>query len=84
MSIFIVTVTPKKDCLNRKPNPGILVNAAQSYSIDLQKSVMVGDKVTDMLAAERAHIGYKYLYGSNFESERASNEKIEFFKVKSL
>ena len=82
---FYCSCNPEeKDCLNRKPNPGMLVNAAQSYGIDLQKSVMVGDKVTDMLAAGRADIGYKYLYDSNFESERVLDKKNDFFTVKSL
>ena len=36
------------DC--RKPKPGLLINAAQEWHIDLSNSYMIGDGVTDMAA----------------------------------
>jgi len=38
----------------RKPGPGMLLAAAEHLSIDLPASVMIGDKVSDMLAAANA------------------------------
>ncbi len=43
-----------KDCLCRKPMPGMLHQAAQEFSINLQASFMVGDKPIDLEAGERA------------------------------
>ena len=43
----------------RKPNPGMLLQAAEDLNIDLEASVMVGDKCVDMEAAARA--GVKHL-----------------------
>ena len=49
-------------CTNRKPNPGLFFKAAERYDIDLCSSVMVGDKDTDMIAAERAGVGVRILF----------------------
>lgn len=40
----------------RKPNPGMMIQASQDLDIDLSKSLMVGDKVSDMQAARAAGI----------------------------
>lgn len=44
----------------RKPEPGMLLKAAREHDIDLARSIMVGDKVSDMLAAERAGVPGRY------------------------
>ena len=44
----------------RKPEPGMLLKAAQDHDIDLSRSIMVGDKVSDMVAAERAGVPGRY------------------------
>ena len=44
----------------RKPEPGMLLKAAQEHDIDLSRSIMVGDKVSDMVAAERAGVPGRY------------------------
>ena len=40
------------DC--RKPNPGMLLKAAEDFDIDLTKSIMIGDKDLDILVGKRA------------------------------
>ena len=57
----------KVDCDCRKGNPGMLLQAAKEYDIDLQNSFMVGDKLADIEVGER--VGCKSLlvltgYGS--------------------
>jgi D-glycero-D-manno-heptose 1,7-bisphosphate phosphatase len=42
------------DCDCRKPKPGLLLEAAQEWDIDLQASVMIGDGLTDVMAGQRA------------------------------
>lgn len=44
----------KFDCDCRKPKPGLILQAAKEYNIDLTKSYMVGDSVIDILAAQNA------------------------------
>lgn len=45
---------PEEACKCRKPEPGMLRQVAQEMNIDLSRSYMVGDAITDLLAAERA------------------------------
>jgi len=42
------------DCACRKPKPGMLLQAAHDYNIDLHKSYMIGDRITDIIAGARA------------------------------
>lgn len=39
---------------DRKPNPGMLLRAAEEYGLDLPRSWMVGDKEVDLEAGRRA------------------------------
>ena len=39
---------------DRKPNPGMLLRAAQEHDLDLARSWMVGDKAIDLEAGHRA------------------------------
>lgn len=57
-----------KDCDCRKGKPGMLLQAAQEYHIDLSQSYIVGDKVADVEAGENAGcrtIMVKTGYGGN-------------------
>ncbi|WP_133407414.1 D-glycero-beta-D-manno-heptose 1,7-bisphosphate 7-phosphatase [Parashewanella tropica] len=51
----------KTDCDCRKPKPGMLISAARFLKIDLENSVMIGDKHDDMLAAKNAGINTRLL-----------------------
>ena len=44
----------KKDSYMRKPNPGMLLEAADKNLIDLTQSIMIGDKFSDMQAGINA------------------------------
>ena len=44
----------------RKPEPGMLLLAAKEHDLDLSRSIMVGDKVSDMVAAQRAVVPYRF------------------------
>ena len=47
-------------CRNRKPNPGMLISASADLDISLSRSVLIGDKRSDIDAGSRA--GLKQLY----------------------
>ncbi|MFJ7734154.1 D-glycero-alpha-D-manno-heptose-1,7-bisphosphate 7-phosphatase [Lysinibacillus sp. NPDC097231] len=40
-------------CCCRKPNPGMLLAAAQEYNLDLSKCYVIGDSYNDILAANK-------------------------------
>jgi D-glycero-D-manno-heptose 1,7-bisphosphate phosphatase len=44
----------KTNCSCRKPEPGMLHQAAQDFHLDLSKSYLVGDKLTDIQAGNQA------------------------------
>lgn len=48
----------------RKPNPGMILQAASDLVLDLARSVIVGDKVSDMEAGAAAGIPVRILVGS--------------------
>jgi len=50
-----------RDSFWRKPNPGMLLEAAARHGLDLARSIMVGDQPTDMTAAARAGVGRRVL-----------------------
>jgi len=52
----------KRESDSRKPAPGMILQAAKEFDIDLQHSVLVGDKETDVRAGLAAGIGCNVLY----------------------
>lgn len=42
------------DCECRKPKPGLLLRAARELNLDLQRSFLVGDRITDIIAGVKA------------------------------
>jgi D-glycero-D-manno-heptose 1,7-bisphosphate phosphatase len=46
----------ESDAAWRKPNPGMLLQAASDLRISLEHSVMVGDKLVDLQAGQRAGV----------------------------
>jgi D-glycero-D-manno-heptose 1,7-bisphosphate phosphatase len=53
-----------KECDCRKPMPGMLNQAIERFDIDVSKSIMVGDKISDLQAAQAAGIKTKILVKS--------------------
>ena len=50
------------ECSCRKPQPGMLLQAAKELGIDLENSIMIGDKERDVEAASRAGVKERYLF----------------------
>lgn len=44
----------RKVCECRKPRPGMLLQAAREWNIDLSRSFMIGDRITDIAAGASA------------------------------
>lgn len=53
----------KKESEFRKPNPGMLLLAANEHNIDLKNSLMVGDKISDIQAGQRAGVARLFYLG---------------------
>jgi D-glycero-D-manno-heptose 1,7-bisphosphate phosphatase len=47
---------PEQNCFCRKPKPGMILSASNKYDIDLKKSFLVGDNITDIQAGRNAGV----------------------------
>lgn len=52
----------KREAACRKPAPGMILQAADEHPIDLERSVLVGDKESDIQAGRVAGIGCTVLF----------------------
>lgn len=52
----------KQESFDRKPNPGMLLRAAELHGLDLAASIMIGDKDSDMQAARNSGVGSRCQY----------------------
>jgi D-glycero-D-manno-heptose 1,7-bisphosphate phosphatase len=54
--VFMCPHAPSDQCNCRKPNPGLLLQAAKELSLDLSQSWMIGDAWSDLLAGKAAGV----------------------------
>jgi D-glycero-D-manno-heptose 1,7-bisphosphate phosphatase len=66
--------TPQNASDCRKPNPGMLLQAAGEWGIDLKQSYMVGDKLSDAEAGIRAGVKATILFGKDATSDPMETE----------
>ena len=59
--IYMCPHKPADHCLCRKPKPGLLLQAAQELSLDLQRSWMIGDAWSDLQSGQRAGVRHTIL-----------------------
>ena len=53
--IFYCPHGPRDNCICRKPKPGLLIQIAQKFKINLAETPFVGDNIGDIKAAEMAN-----------------------------
>lgn len=73
-----------KDSFLRKPNPGMIDMACEELNIDPKKSILVGDKETDIIAGNIAGISKCIYFNKNecniaFKSVNNLNQIIKEF-----
>ena len=62
------------DC--RKPKPGMLREAAEAFDVDLENSIMIGDKERDIEAGLNAGLRETYLFDESGEIQESKATKI--------
>lgn len=55
-AVYMCPHQPQDRCLCRKPQPGLLLQAARELSLDLSSAWMVGDAWSDLLAGQSAGV----------------------------
>ena len=48
----------RRESFDRKPNPGMILRARDDFGLDLSRSVLVGDKDSDIEAGHAAGVGF--------------------------
>jgi D-glycero-D-manno-heptose 1,7-bisphosphate phosphatase len=66
--------SPEKESISerRKPSPAMILEAAEEFHINLAESIFIGDKESDMLAAQLGGIRHRILIASEPGSTVAS------------
>ena len=60
----------------RKPNPGMILEAALRLDLDLSRSIMIGDSARDITAAQAAGVRRLCLYGDDDKQEKEGTVRI--------
>ena len=55
------------DCECRKPKPGMILKAAKKYELDLSRSIIVGDRESDLIAGKNANLLDSFLINPSSE-----------------
>ena len=71
----------KKICGCRKPAPGMFHLAKREFSIDMKNSIMIGDNISDLQAANFSGVGTLILLESNKVS---LNTSLKYNRILSL
>ena len=68
--VYFCPHSPEERCACRKPSSGMLLEAAETFDIDLENSIMIGDKESDMEAAKEAGIQKRWLFRESRYDEK--------------
>jgi len=66
----------------RKPNPGMVLTAQKEFNIDLENSILVGDRLSDIECGLNAGIGKSFLFKTAIDGNFKDNKKV--FKINSF
>lgn len=79
----------KKNHYSRKPNPGMIIQAIEEFKINPKNSILIGDKVSDIIAGNLAGVGTNILLNYRGKKDISSlkaqeleniNDVIKFLK----
>ncbi len=56
---------PDDNCNCRKPKPGMINSAIKKFSLIKEKSIMIGDKISDIECGKMAKLGKSYFIGED-------------------
>lgn len=68
-------------CACRKPEPGMLLQAAEELNIELSESIIIGDSLTDIQAGENAGLKEGILIDEDFKYSDAAGKMKIFAKL---
>ena len=82
LKVYYCPHGPEDNCECRKPKIGMITQAIGDFDIDLNKSWLIGDKISDIQTAINSNIKNSILIKSSYQKE--DDEKIASFTANSL
>lgn len=79
--VYVCPHAPQDGCACRKPEPGLLLQAADELSLDLSRSILIGDALSDILAGQAAGVRQTALVRTGLGAEQAATAKAEPLKA---
>ena len=74
IGIYFCTDHPNNASINRKPGDGMFLKASEDHSITLKSSLMIGDSVCDVEAAQRCNMeSMLVLTGNGKKAKKSPN-----------
>jgi D-glycero-D-manno-heptose 1,7-bisphosphate phosphatase len=73
----------RRESFDRKPNPGMILRARDDFGLDLSRSVLVGDKDSDIAAGRAAGVGFNIKLVPELEGDNAS-DRLEFATLQAI
>ena len=82
LKVYYCPHGPEDNCACRKPNIGMIIQATNDFNIDLEKSWLIGDKISDIQTALNSNIKNNILIKSSYNKKE--DGKIASFTANSL
>ena len=79
-AVFMCPHAPEEGCDCRKPKPGLIERAAESLGLDLSRSILIGDALSDIQAGQAAGVGQTALVCTGLGKEQARLAKAKTLK----
>ena len=70
--VFMCPHAPDESCNCRKPQPGLILRAEKELSLDLKRSIMIGDSLSDIQSGQTAGIARTMLVRTGRGVEQAN------------
>lgn len=77
--VYLCPHQHEEGCICRKPLPGMLIQAASEYDLDLSRCVVIGDRWTDLVAANEVGVAKILVRTGAGEKELIKLNNKEFF-----
>jgi D-glycero-D-manno-heptose 1,7-bisphosphate phosphatase len=78
--IYMCPHAPTDKCTCRKPKPGLILSAASDLDIDLNRSLLVGDALTDIQAGKAAGISKTMLVRTGRGEDQLKLDQAQLLK----
>jgi histidinol-phosphate phosphatase family protein len=82
--VYVCPHAPQDLCACRKPKPGLLLQAADELSLELSRSILIGDALSDILAGQAAGVQQTALVQTGLGVEQAVIAKANISKPFSI